>query len=105
MKEYAEGYDPNAEEKPQVDESVQLIREVSASKEFVSKHSTKTGRRGVDSIYRIVLCYGLIVVGVAMIILAAVSKNEEYSSLYVGGILFAALGIVLEFLSRNIKKD
>ena len=105
MKEYAEGYDPNAEEKPQVDESVQLIREVSASKEFVSKHSTKTGRRGVDSIYRIVLCYGLIVVGVAMIILAAVSKNEEYSSLYVGGILFAALGIVLEFLSSNIKKD
>lgn len=105
MKEYAEGYDPNAEEKLQVDESVQLIREVSASKEFVSKHSTKTGRRGVDSIYRIVLCYGLIVVGVAMIILAAVSKNEEYSSLYVGGILFAALGIVLEFLSRNIKKD
>lgn len=105
MKEYAEGYDPNAEEKLQVDESVQLIREVSASKEFVSKHSTKTGRRGVDSIYRIVLCYGLIVVGVTMIILAAVSKNEEYSSLYVGGILFAALGIVLEFLSRNIKKD
>ena len=38
MKEYAEGYDPIAEEekKPEVDESVQLIRDVSATKEFVS---------------------------------------------------------------------
>ena len=107
MKEYAEGYDPIAEEekKPKVDESVQLIRDVSATKEFVSKHSTKTGRKGVDSVYRVVLCYGLIIVGIGMIILAAVSKNEEYSSLYVGGILFALLGIGLEFLSRNITKD
>ncbi|MBR5667431.1 MAG: hypothetical protein IKW95_07080 [Lachnospiraceae bacterium] len=107
MKEYVEGYDPIAEEekKPEVDESVQLIRDVSATKEFVSKHSTKTGRKGVDSVYRVVLCYGLIIVGIGMIILAAVSKNEEYSSLYVGGILFALLGIGLDFLSRNITKD
>ena len=94
---------PENDQNENVDESVRIIREVSASKEVTATNFTPDTRRKGDGAFHAVLCIGLIVVGVIMILLASFVKG--YSDLFVGGVLFALLGLVLDFLSRKIKKD
>ena len=68
------------EEKKQkeVDESVRIIREVSESTEVESTNFTPDVREKGDGAFHAVLCIGLIVVG---------------------------FGLLLDFLTRKIKKD
>ena len=94
---------PKEEQKHEVDESVRLIREISESKEVESVNFTPGVREKGDNFFRYVLCFGLIAVGIIMIARAAF--NKEYSNLFVGGVLFAVLGLFLDFLTRKIKKD
>ena len=86
-----------------VDESVRILRETAASDVDEASHFSEEDIKKGDGIFRLVLIGGLIVAGLVMILLATFSK--EKAGLFIGGVLFAGFGLLLEFLSTHIKKD
>ncbi|MBO4280869.1 MAG: hypothetical protein J5872_03405 [Lachnospiraceae bacterium] len=92
-----------SEQDHEVDESVRIIREVSASTEAENTNFTPEVRDKGDSFFRYTVSYGLVAVGIIMVALAAFT--ERFSNLFVGGVLFALFGLFLDFLTRKVKKD
>ncbi len=85
-----------------VDESLQLIREVSEAMPE-NNHSTSVERTTGDNVFRGMLIGGLLVAGLIMIIIALLSEDNK--DLIIGGVLFSGFGLLLEWLSQAIKKD
>lgn len=95
-----------SQEEQSVDESVKIIREVSSMEqpEEAAHFSPEDMKKG-DGIFRLILIGGLIVAGLVLILMATFAKEGEKAGLFIGGVLFAGFGLLLEFLSRHIKKD
>ena len=85
-----------------VDESLRVIREVSESKPE-SNHSTCVERTTGDNVFHGLLIGGLLVAGLIMIVIALLSEDNK--DLIVGGVLFSGFGLLLEWLSKAVKKD
>ena len=87
----------------EIRESVQKIRDISGEEAKEAYNFTPESIKKGDNIFHFTLVGGLIVVGLIMILLGAFVKGM--SSMLIGGVLFSAFGIFLDFLSRKIKKD
>lgn len=101
----AEAVDEAAENAQPVDESVQIIREVSEAKAEqatnVSPELIKTG----DKVFSTLLTTVPVIVGIIMILAATFSGPGEKAGLVVVGMIFFLFGLLLQFLSRHVKKD
>ena len=95
-----------SEAEQSVDESVKIIREVASMEQpEEAQHFSAEDMKKGDGIFRLILIGGLIVAGLVLILMATFAEEGEKTGLFIGGVLFAGFGLVLDFLSRHIKKD
>ena len=88
-----------------VDESVQLIREISEAKQDHATNVSPEAIKAGDKIFSTLLTTVPIIIGIAMILIATFSGPGEKAGWVVAGMIFFLFGLLLQFLSKNVKKD
>lgn len=99
----AEELQENMSESDYMKDAMNTIRRITENEQPAESHVTPEQRAKGDSVFGNLLVGGLLAAGFIMILIAAFAKG--HSELIVGGIIFCLMGFLLNFISKNVKKD